>query len=235
MRTSKHFWFFFPILFGRILPKLMKRENSWILIIFVLIFIIHFLFYLAKFVSICARTQIFLTSRKDTIQATGINQIPTVLVKAKPAAVKLKLPVKVPIKVPVKVPVNVPVKVPVIQRQPITVTQPKTPYEVNKLFNEMKNSKKPFMTIQMKAPAKQSMFPDPFSLFDDDNRYCWFVRFEAVFHHFTPWSPSATFSSNSSNFLTNKLVHTKISVENSQRAPCIEYMYAQSLSKWIFR
>lgn len=128
----------------------------------------------SNLVSICVRTQIFLTARKDTVQATGINQIPTVLVKAKPAvaaaaAVNLKVPVKVPM--PVKVPVPVPVKVPILTR-PIPVTNPKTPYEVNKLFNEMKNSKKPFMTIQMKAPAKQSIFPDPFSLFDDDNRYC---------------------------------------------------------------
>lgn len=74
--------------------------------------------------------------------------------KPKPAAVKL----------------NVPVKVPMLAR-PINGAKPNTPYEVNKLFNEMKNSKKPFMTIKMKGPVKQSMFPDPFSLFDDDNRY----------------------------------------------------------------
>lgn len=101
-----------------------------------------------------------------------MNQIPTVLVKQKPAATPINVNVPVPVKVPV--PMKVPVKAPIIVR-PIAVTKPQTPYEVNKLFNEMKNSKKPFMTIKMKAPAKQSMFPDPFSLFDDDNRYCFSV------------------------------------------------------------
>lgn len=74
----------------------------------------------------------------------------------------------------IPVPVQVPVQMPVQLQVPAIphVTKAQTPYEINKLFNEMKNSKKPFMTITMKAPAKTSMFPDPFSLFDDDsNRY----------------------------------------------------------------
>lgn len=80
----------------------------------------------------------------------------------------IPVPVQVPVQLPVQVPVQVPVQMPVIPH----VAKASTPYEINKLFNEMKNSKKPFMTITMKAPTKTSMFPDPFSLFDDDsNRY----------------------------------------------------------------
>lgn len=90
--------------------------------------------------------------------------------KPKPVAVKLNVPM--------------PVNVPMIAR-PVNMAKPNTPYEVNKLFNEMKNSNKPFMTIKMKAPAKQSMFPDPFNLFDVDNRYIFFVG-EIVFIFLSP-------------------------------------------------
>lgn len=104
--------------------------------------------------------QIYITPRKDTISAT-VNQIPTTLVKARPA-VKLNVPVQ-PVPVPVTVPVVGSVNV------PKTNTHISTPHEMNRLFNEMKNSKKPFMSITMKAPAKpSSLFPDPFSLFDEN-------------------------------------------------------------------
>lgn len=78
----------------------------------------------------------------------------------------------------VQMPVQLPVQVPVVAR-PINVPKTAaTQYEMNKLFNEMKNSKKPFMSIKMKGPAKTSMFPDPFNLFDDNNRY--FVSISAA-------------------------------------------------------
>ncbi|XP_055322038.1 uncharacterized protein LOC129578024 [Sitodiplosis mosellana] len=109
------------------------------------------------------QTQIFITPRKDTVSST-VNQIPATLVKARPA-LKLNVPVHVP-PMPVQVPVIGQVNVPQAN------THVSTPHEMNKLFNEMKNSKKPFMTITMKAPAKSSsLFPDPFSLFEENNEH----------------------------------------------------------------
>lgn len=106
--------------------------------------------------------QIYITPRKDTISAT-LNQIPATLVKARPA-IKLNVPVQpVPVHRTVQVPVVGPVNVPKAN------THVSSPHEMNKLFNEMKNDKKPFMTITMKAPAKpSSLFPDPFSLFEEN-------------------------------------------------------------------
>lgn len=86
--------------------------------------------------------------------------------------VKVQVPVvaaQVPV-VAAQVPVVAAQMQPVVAPQ-LNIVKPSTPYEINKLFNEMKNSKKPFMTITMKAPPKSSIFPDPFSLFDDNNRY----------------------------------------------------------------
>lgn len=127
-----------------------------------------------------ARTQIYITSRKDTVSTT-VNQIPNsikTVVKARPVA-NLNVPIQVP--VPVQIPMQVqaqavpvqavhPVQaVPVVQPMQMSVAKPHTPQELNKLFNEMKNSRKPFMTISMKGPTKStSIFPDPFSLFDDN-------------------------------------------------------------------
>lgn len=116
------------------------------------------------------------------------NQIPTTLVKARPL---MNVPVQAPVPMqiqPVQVhsvqlqsvqlqPVQVqPVQVqpvqavPVhVQGHPINIPKPNTPKELNKLFNDMKSSKKPIMKITMKAPSKsQSIFPDPFSLFGDN-------------------------------------------------------------------
>lgn len=77
-------------------------------------------------------------------------------------------PVSIPV-MPVVGPVNVP------KANPSHIA---TPHEMNKLFNEMKNSKKPFMKITMKAPVKSTLFPDPFSLFDE-NKYV-LMCFDAV-------------------------------------------------------
>lgn len=77
----------------------------------------------------------------------------------------------VPVQVALPMSVPVPVQLPVVGHQ-VNVPKPNAQYEMNKLFNEMKNSKKPFMKFTMKGPAKSSsLFPDPFSLFDDNNRY----------------------------------------------------------------
>lgn len=126
-----------------------------------------------------------MTSRKDTVAPAPApaNQIPTVLVKPKPATISAAVAAQA---INVNLPLKVPVKPSQMIVRPISVLKPSTPYEINKLFNEMKNSKKPFMTIKMKAPAKQSMFPDPFSLFDDDNRYFVFgdARFVLFFYFF---------------------------------------------------
>lgn len=146
-------------------------------------------------------TQIFITPRKDTITGT-MNQIPSTLIKPKhkfniavkvpvkvpvqapvPATiqvsgqvpVRMQMPVQMPVQIPVQMPVQMPAQMPVqVPVQVPVIPHPKvqTPYEMNKLFNEMKNSKKPFMKLTMKAPAKaSSMLPDPFNLFDENNRY----------------------------------------------------------------
>lgn len=124
------------------------------------------------FIANGVRTQLFIAARKDTVSST-VNQIPATLVKQRPSAVNLNVPIPVHVQ-PVHVqPVPVqPVHVPVHGAPQLNIAKPSTPQEMNKLFNEMKNSKKPFMTITMKGPPKESsLFPDPFNLFSDDNRY----------------------------------------------------------------
>ncbi|XP_031620280.1 uncharacterized protein LOC116338887 [Contarinia nasturtii] len=102
------------------------------------------------------QTQIFITPRKDTVSKT-VNQIPATVVKKRPAAVNLSVPVPIHVQLPVQL--HLP-----------QFAKPSTPQEMNKLFTEMKNSKKPFMTVSMKGPPKaSSLFPDPFNLFNDDN------------------------------------------------------------------
>lgn len=123
-----------------------------------------------------AKAQIFLTQRKDTVSST-VNQIPTALVKAKPVVSVQQVQVQVPMAM----------TVPVVGHQ-VNVQKQNPQYDMNKLFNEMKNSKKPFMRITMKGPPKPtSLFPDPFSLFDDNRYLC--VCSRSMHTHSSTYTP----------------------------------------------
>lgn len=64
---------------------------------------------------------------------------------------------------------------PVTIKVPIPIPHPSgpssnSPADMNKLFNEMKNSKKPYMTIKMKTP-KKSLLSEALDFFTNNERY----------------------------------------------------------------
>lgn len=64
---------------------------------------------------------------------------------------------------------------PVTIKVPIPIPHPSgaasnSPADMNKLFNEMKNSKKPYMTIKMKTP-KKSLLSEALNFFTNSERY----------------------------------------------------------------
>lgn len=56
--------------------------------------------------------------------------------------------------------------------QQLNIPNSNSQADMNKYYNNMKNSKKPYLTIKMKGPMNlKSLLPDPFNLFDDSDRY----------------------------------------------------------------
>lgn len=167
------------------------------------------------------RTNIFITSRMDTVGQT-VNQIPIMVktssitpqqnpsqtlqltpvatqnIQALPqpipqsqqqtAAQTISKPQPVQPGQTIQPGQSVTLKVPV----PVSVANhglvSNSPADMNKFFNEMKNSKKPYLTIKMKSP-KKSMLSEALDLFTNNERYlkkkylCHLYKIEER-HHF---------------------------------------------------